>query len=129
METEKKIMIIENDKDLAELIKYNLEKMGLQVIEAENGEKGLDLARTHNPDLIILDLMLPKIDGFEVLKILKEDKSISEIPVMILSAKVSPSAIIKGFHSGALDYIPKPFSVGELVLKIKNILEKGREVK
>ncbi len=118
----KKILIIEDDKDIARLISYNLGKDGFEIVEAYDGESGLSLADAERPDLIILDLMLPEIDGYGVLNILKKNRSNKHIPVIIISAKVSPGAIIKGFQSGAIDYMPKPFSVGELTFKVRNIL-------
>jgi DNA-binding response OmpR family regulator len=123
MNDRKKIIIIEDDRDIVKLVKYNLEKLGMEVFEAYNGQEGLDLARGKSADLIILDLMLPQIDGYEVLKNLKEDKNITDIPVIILSAKVSAGAVIKGFQMGASDYIPKPFSIDELASKVKGLLE------
>ena len=104
------------------MVKYNLEKMGMEVFEAYSGQEGIDLARNKSADLIILDLMLPQIDGYEVLRILKEDKNFFDIPVIILSAKVSAGAVIKGFQMGASDYIPKPFSIDELTSKVKEFL-------
>jgi DNA-binding response OmpR family regulator len=125
MNSKKRIAIIEDDQDIVELIKYNLEKIALEVIEAYDGEEGLNLVKTKLPDLIILDLMLPKIDGYEVLRILKKEDILSNIPVVILSAKVFPAAIIKGFKMGVVDYIPKPFSIGELIGKIEELLDTG----
>ena len=122
MKDRKKILIIEDDRDIVRLVKYNLEKLGMEVFEAFNGQEGLDLARDKSADLIILDLMLPQIDGYEVLEALKEDKNILDIPVIILSAKVSAGAIVKGFQMGASDYIPKPFSIDELTSKVKEFL-------
>jgi DNA-binding response OmpR family regulator len=122
LESAKKILIIEDDKDLVELIKYNLEKMGFDSSAAYNGQEGLERTKSEKPDLIILDLMLPVIDGYEFLKIIKEDPAYATIPIIILSAKVSPGAVIKGFRLGAADYIPKPFNVGELISKVKDSL-------
>lgn len=123
MDARRKIIVIEDDRDIVKLVKYNLEKAGMQVLEAYSGQEGLDLARNESADLIILDLMLPQIDGYEVLKNLREDINISDIPVIILSAKVSAGAVIKGFQMGASDYIPKPFSIDELVSKVSGLLE------
>jgi DNA-binding response OmpR family regulator len=118
-----KILIIEDDRNIARLINHNLAKAGFEVFEAYEGESGLKLVRQLHPHLVILDLMLPQIEGYEVLRILKEDTAVSQIPVIILSAKISPGAIIKGFQMGALDYIPKPFSVGELTTKVSEVLK------
>jgi DNA-binding response OmpR family regulator len=119
MEELKKIIIIEDDKDINELIAYNLRRAGFLVEQAFDGEKGLSMVKKNSPALIILDIMLPKMDGYDFLGKIKKDDSISNIPVIIVSAKNSPGAIIRGFNLGAADYIPKPFNIGELILKVK----------
>ena len=122
------VIIIEDDLDIASLLKYNLEKIGVESLLAYDGEEGLRLIKENMPDLIILDLMLPKIDGYAVLAAIKENILLSDVPVIILSAKVTPGAILKGFHMGAIDYIPKPFNIGELVLRVSELLEKAGKV-
>lgn len=124
MINKREILIIEDDLDIASLLKYNLERIGVESLLAYDGEEGLRLLKENMPDLILLDLMLPKIDGYAVLAAIKENILFSDIPVIILSAKVSPGAIVKGFQLGAVDYILKPFNVGELVLRVSELLEK-----
>jgi DNA-binding response OmpR family regulator len=117
-----KIIVVEDDRDINQVITYNLHKQGFLLKQAFDGEEGLSFAREDKPDLIILDIMLPKMDGYAFLEEIKKDGFLSDIPVIIVSAKTTPGAIIRGFNTGAADYIPKPFSIGELVLKVKNIL-------
>ena len=119
----KTIIIIEDDKDIANLLHYNIQRIGVKLLLAYDGEEGLRLIRENMADLIILDLMLPKRDGFDILSIIKEDAVYCDVPVLILSAKINPGAIIRGFRMGAVDYIPKPFNVGELLLKVKEVLK------
>jgi two-component system response regulator VicR len=124
MKNKNKAIVIEDDKDIANLLKYNLEKIGVESFLAYDGEEGLRLVKENMPDLIILDLMLPKIDGYAVLSAIKDNIFLSDVPVIILSAKVNPGAIVKGFRMGAVDYIPKPFNVGEFVLRVRELLER-----
>jgi DNA-binding response OmpR family regulator len=122
MEYKKTVIVIEDDKDIAGLLRYNLEKIGVDSLLAYDGEEALRLLKENLPDLILLDLMLPKIDGYELLGAIKENALLAGVPVVIVSAKVNPGAIVKGFRMGAADYFPKPFRVGELILKVKNLL-------
>ena len=119
-----KILIVEDEKDIVELLQYNLEKENFKVQSANNGQRGLDLARKNHPDLILLDLMLPEIDGLEVCRILKKDSKTSHIPIIMLTAKSTESDKIVGLELGADDYITKPFSMKELVARIKALLRR-----
>jgi two-component system phosphate regulon response regulator PhoB len=121
------ILIIEDDRDIVELIEYNLQEQGYQTISALNGEDGVEIAKKQQPDLVILDIMLPVIDGFEVCKILKTESRTSGIPVIILSAKSQETDKVVGLELGADDYITKPFSPRELIARIRAILRRGRE--
>ena len=123
MKNNNEVIIIEDDKDIAKLLEYNLERIGVESLLAYDGEEGLRLIKENMPDLIILDLMLPKIDGYAVLEAIKENILSSDIPVIIVSAKINPGAIVKGFRMGAIDYILKPFNVGELILRVSELLE------
>jgi len=122
-----KIEIIEDDRDIVEMVEYNLREEGYRTIAAFDGEKGIDLARREKPDLIILDLMLPAIDGFEVCKILKQQESTSHIPIIILSAKSRETDKVVGLELGADDYMTKPFSPRELIARIKAVLRRHKE--
>lgn len=119
-----KILVIEDETDILELIAYNLEKHGYQVLRATTGENGLAMAKAHAPDVIILDLMLPGIDGLEVCQKLKADPNTQSIPVVMLTAKNEDNDIITGLETGADDYIPKPFSPKILLVRIKALLRR-----
>jgi len=121
----KTILIIEDERDLADLISFNLEKEGYRVLTALDGASGLDAARAAIPDLIILDLMLPGIMGTEVCKILKKNEKTAAIPVIMLTAKGEEIDRVVGFEMGADDYVVKPFSNRELVLRIRAVLRRS----
>jgi len=120
----KKILVIEDDKFLRELISQKLLKEGYDIVEAVDGEKGIEVANKEKPDLVLLDLILPGIDGFEVLAKLKADPKLSDIPVIILSNLGQKTDIEKGIEMGAADYLIKAhFTPGEIVEKIAIVLK------
>ena len=121
-----RILTIEDDGDIRELIRYNLEKEGYTVLQAENGEDGLKLAREDAPNLILLDLMLPGIDGLETCRRIKQDPSIASIPVIMLTAKGEDSDVVTGLEVGADDYLPKPFSPKVLIARIRSVMRRVR---
>ncbi len=112
----KKILIIEDEKNILDIIKFNLQKEGYDVICALDGEEGLDLALNENPDLILLDIMMPKLDGFEVCKRIREKKY---TPIIMLTARAEEVDKVLGLEVGADDYVTKPFSTRELVARVK----------
>ncbi len=116
------ILVIDDEKDIVKLLQYNLEKEGYQVLSALSGEEGLEAARNKKPDLILLDLMLPGVDGLEVCRLLKTDPKTRLIPVMMLTAKGSEIDQVVGLELGASDYVPKPFSVKVVLARVKNLL-------
>jgi len=119
----KKILIVEDDKFLRELMSRKLREEGYEVIEAMDGDAGLKKMKKEKPDLVLLDLILPEIDGFEVLATKKEDPEIAKIPVIILSNLGQREDVEKGLSLGAIDYLVKAsFTPGEIVEKVKNIL-------
>jgi DNA-binding response OmpR family regulator len=123
----KKILIVEDERDVVDLLTLNLRKAGGFIIStASDGAAGLQKARTEKPAFIILDLMLPKMPGLEVCKILKTDPGTRRIPIMMLTAKAEEIDRIVGLEFGADDYVTKPFSPREVVLRIKAILRRGR---
>ena len=122
-----KILIVEDDRDIVEMVKYNLNEEGFETVPAFDGEQGIELARKERPDLIILDLMLPVIDGFEVCRIVKNDRVTADIPIIILSAKSQETDKVVGLELGADDYVTKPFSPRELIARIRAILRRGRK--
>ncbi len=119
--TKEKILIVEDEKDLVRLIRYNLEKAKYHVTSARDAESGLKLARKSSPDLILLDIMLPKMDGLEFLRTIRPELN---IPIILLSAKRSEMDRILGLKLGADDYIVKPFSLGELQARITGHLRR-----
>lgn len=122
---EKKILIVDDEEHIRELLKFNLEKNGYTVYMAVNGLEGLSLAREKQVDLILLDLMLPGIDGFEVCKEIRKDNIISNVPIIMLTAKSEEIDKILGLELGADDYITKPFSIRELSARIKALLRRS----
>ena len=122
-----KILIIEDEKDIVRMLDYNLKKEGFRALSANNGEDGLDMARKEHPDLILLDLMLPEMDGLEVCKAIKNDTKTAHIPIIILTAKAQETDKIVGLELGADDYMTKPFSPRELIARIKAVLRRAKE--
>ncbi|HWQ42058.1 MAG TPA: response regulator transcription factor [Desulfosporosinus sp.] len=120
-----KILLIEDDVQTQELVRFNLEKEGLAVLTASDGEQGLELARRERPDLIILDLTLPVMDGYDVCKILRAQKDTAAISIIILSARDDVADKVIGLELGADDYLTKPFSPRELAARIKARLREG----
>jgi len=124
MEPKKTILIVEDDKFLRELISRKLSGEGFDALEAVDGEEGIKKIKEGKPDLVLLDLILPGIDGFEVLARLREDPKISSIPVIILSNLGQREEVEKGLKLGAIDYLIKAhFTPGEIIEKIKNALK------
>lgn len=123
----RKILIIEDESDVADLLMLNLRKGGFKVSTAANGAIGLQKARDDRPDFIILDLMLPKMSGLEVCRILKGDAATSHIPILMLTAKAEEIDRIVGLEFGADDYVTKPFSPREIMLRIRAILRRGEK--
>jgi DNA-binding response OmpR family regulator len=120
-----KVLVIEDEPDILEVIQYNLEREGLKVIACRNGEQGLSRIRTDDPDLVILDLMLPGMDGVEVCRQVKADPVTRAIPLIMVTAKGEESDIVLGLGLGADDYLAKPFSPRELVARVKVVLRRG----
>ena len=124
---QEKILIIEDEPDIVRMLEYNLKKEGFRVVSAPDGQDGLRQARKQCPDIILLDLMLPEIDGLEVCRALRQERDTSGIPVIMLTAKGRESDKVVGLELGADDYITKPFSVGELIARIKAVLRRSRD--
>lgn len=123
----RKILVIEDEMNIQELLKYNLEKNGYSVVVADNGTDGIEQARNNVPDLILLDIMLPGIDGLEVCKILRMDKTTKKVPIFMLTAKGEELDKILGLELGADDYITKPFSIKELIARIRAAMRRINE--
>ena len=124
----KNILVVEDDLDIRELISFNLAIEGHQVFEANDGEVGIDKARNNNPDLILLDLMLPGIQGLDVCRIIKSDQETKEIPIIMVTALGQEEDIVKGLETGADDYITKPFSIKVLIARVNAVLKRSIEV-
>ena len=121
MEVAKTILVVEDDRDIQELVSYNLMQEGFQVLRAMTGEDGLRIAKTREPDLVILDLMLPGMDGLEVCRRIKKDSKTEDIPIVMLTAKSEDADIITGLEIGADDYITKPFSPKVLIARVRAV--------
>ncbi len=119
-----KILVVDDEEDILELLKFNLEREGYRVFCASSGEKGLKRAKAELPAVILLDLMLPGIDGLEVAKKLKEDNSTKHIPIVMLTAKGEEADIVTGLELGADDYITKPFSPRVLLARVRAVLRR-----
>jgi two-component system alkaline phosphatase synthesis response regulator PhoP len=121
------ILIVEDEKDIVKMLDYNLKKEGYKTLIASDGEDALDAASTKHPDLILLDLMLPGLDGLEVCKELKLERKTAAIPVIMLTAKAQESDKVVGLELGADDYVTKPFSPRELIARVRAVLSRGKE--
>ncbi len=121
------ILIVDDEADLLELIEYNLKKEGYNVLKAENGSEGIRLARKHHPDLILLDIMMPRMTGFEVCKVIREDNDLKQVPVIFLTARSDEETEVTGLDVGADDFLPKPISTVKLVARIKTVLRRAVE--
>jgi two-component system, OmpR family, phosphate regulon response regulator PhoB len=122
--TGERIVLVEDEPDIAEVLRYNLEKEGLRVTTERRGDSALEAIRRNPPDLVLLDLMLPGLDGLEVTRALKRDGATARLPIVMLTAKGEEVDRIVGLELGADDYIPKPFSPREVVLRVKAVLRR-----
>jgi two-component system, OmpR family, alkaline phosphatase synthesis response regulator PhoP len=120
----KKILVVDDEPDVISLLTLMLKSQGYNVITAGDGQEGLEKARKENPDLILLDVMLPKMDGYKVARMLKFDENFSAIPIILLTAKIQEKDRQTGLEMGANDYMTKPFDTALLLSKIKAILSK-----
>jgi DNA-binding response OmpR family regulator len=118
------LLVVEDDPDIVELLRYNLEREGYRVLVAADGERGLGDAVRHQPDLVVLDLMLPGLDGLEVCRRLRAQDGTRSIPVLMLTAKGEEADIVLGLELGADDYLTKPFSPRELLARVRALLRR-----
>ena len=123
-----KILVIDDDITINELVKINLELVGYTVFSAENGDDGFALAKQELPDLIILDVMMPKVDGFTVAKRIRENTSTTDTPILMLTALSQLSDKVKGFDIGVDDYLVKPFEIDELLVRVRALLKRGNSL-
>lgn len=124
---EKKILVVDDEQDILDLISYNLSKEGYKVFTAANGTKAVELATSVKPELVILDVMMPGMDGFDVCRTLRQDQKLSSTAIIFLTAKSSEIDQILGLELGADDYIQKPISPRVLLARVKTILRRGSE--
>ncbi len=127
MTSSKRIFIIDDESDLTDLLRYQLEREGFKVEARNDPFSALSAARDFGPDLIVLDVMMPDLDGYQLLRMFRSDNLLSEVPVVMLTARTGVEDRIKGLESGADDYLGKPFDAKELVLRIRAILKRLKE--
>ena len=120
-----KVLIVEDEANIRQLVKYNLEKESFQVIEAEDGLQGLRLAKAEKPDLVLLDLMLPQMDGLEVCRSLKGNQATAALPIIMLTAKSEEIDKVIGLELGADDYLAKPFQTEELIARLRALIRRA----
>ena len=123
------ILAVDDDKNLLKLLTKQIEVIGHKTITASSGSDGIEFARTGNPDLILLDIMMPDINGFEVIKKIKKDEVIKNIPIIMLTSKTGKEYVIEAMRQGVLDYIVKPYNFANLSRKIESAIKQGSAVK
>jgi DNA-binding response OmpR family regulator len=116
------VLAADDDEDILELVAFRLERSGYTVLRARDGQEALELARKEKPDLAVLDVMMPKLDGFELTRRLRAEEATSRMPIILLTARAQDTDLDRGFQSGADDYIRKPFSPQELSTRVQAIL-------
>lgn len=124
---EKTILVVDDEKDLLDLIEYNLKKEGFNVLKAENGEEGIEKAKEFHPDLVLMDIMMPKMDGMEAVEKMRKDDELKSIPIIFLTARSDEKTEVEGLNKGGDDYITKPISTTKLISRIKAVLRRFDE--
>ena len=124
MPQQKTILVVDDEQDLLDLIEYNLKKEGFHVLKAEDGKEGIKMARKHMPDLILLDIMMPKMDGLEAVEVIRNDEELKRIPIIFLTARGDEKTEVEGLNKGGDDYITKPISTTKLISRIKAVLRR-----
>jgi len=122
-----RVLLVEDEQDVAELIRYNLTKEGYDVVMTANGADALRLARERQPNVVLLDIMVPQLNGWEVCRRLKKDPELSAIPVIMVTGRVEEGDKVRGFEVGADDCVTKPFSPRELIARIRAVVRRGRQ--
>ncbi|MEO9885172.1 MAG: response regulator transcription factor [Balneola sp.] len=121
------ILVVDDETDLLDLIEYNLKKEGFDVLKAENGEEGIAVAKKHEPDLVLLDIMMPKMDGMQAVEEMRKDNQLKNIPIIFLTARSDEKTEVEGLNKGGDDYITKPISTTKLISRIKAVLRRFDE--
>lgn len=124
---EKTILVVDDEKDLLDLIEYNLKKEGFNVLKAENGEEGIERAKEFHPDLVLMDIMMPMMDGMEAVEKMRKDDELKSIPIIFLTARSDEKTEVEGLNKGGDDYITKPISTTKLISRIKAVLRRFDE--
>ncbi len=122
--SKKTILVVDDEKDLLDLIEYNLRKEGFEVLKAENGQQGIEVAKKNKPDLVLLDIMMPKMDGLEAVEIMRQDDDLKNIPIIFLTARSDEKTEVEGLNKGGDDYITKPISTTKLISRIKAVMRR-----
>ncbi len=120
----KTILVVDDEQDILDLIEYNLKKEGFKVLKAENGEKGIEIAKEYKPDLVLLDIMMPKMDGLETVELIRKDEELKRTPVIFLTARSDEKTEIESLNKGGDDFITKPISTTKLVSRIKAVMRR-----
>ncbi len=120
------ILVVDDEHDILDLVEYNLIKQGYDVIKSDNGREGIQLARKHRPNLILLDIMMPTMDGHQVCNSLKQDQELKNIPIIFLTARSDEKSEVKSLNEGADDYLTKPISISKLMSHIKAVLRRAQ---
>jgi DNA-binding response OmpR family regulator len=118
----KRILVADDEPDVRELVVYRMKRSGYDVIEAKNGEEAFELAVANIPDLIVADVMMPRVDGYELTRRLRAEQTTQRIPIILLTAKTQEADVSQGFDAGADDYLKKPFNPDELVARVRAVL-------
>jgi two-component system alkaline phosphatase synthesis response regulator PhoP len=121
------ILVVDDEIDLLDLIEYNLRKEGFNVLKAENGEEGIKVAKEENPDLVLLDIKMPKMDGMQAVEEMRKDDALKKIPVIFLTARSDEKTEVEGLNKGGDDFITKPISTTKLISRIKAVLRRFDE--
>lgn len=127
MSDKQTILVVDDEQDLLDLIEYNLKKEGFDVLKAEDGKEGIKMARKHLPDLVLLDIMMPKMDGLEAVEVMRDDDDLKRIPIIFLTARGDEKTEVEGLNKGGDDYITKPISTTKLISRIKAVLRRFEE--
>ena len=127
MSDKQTILVVDDEQDLLDLIEYNLKQEGFDVLKAEDGVEGIEMAREHSPNLVLLDIMMPKMDGLEVVERMREDSKLKRIPIIFLTARGDEKTEVEGLDKGGDDYITKPISTTKLISRIKAVLRRFEE--
>jgi len=125
MAAAQRILVVEDEKDIRDLVRFHLEQEGFEVLEADSGEEGISVARSHHPDLVLLDLMLPGADGNMVCRRLRADPALVDVPIIMVTARAAEVDRVLGLELGADDYVTKPFSPRELIARVRAVLRRA----